>query len=168
MEPLFACEFTPTVKMAANRIRKLYPLRCVSFALIGLAIFLVMTRFALRYGFTGIWLLYFLFGVFYLIWALFMPEINGFISIKRFRKDTSGMGSYKVAFGDSIEITQGNIRACWAYSEINQVRHLKYSYELMKNKRMGIMVDPNGFTKGTFSEFKQFLREKRPDLKIPE
>ena len=26
----------------------------------------------------------------------------------------------------------------------------------------------DGFTKGTFSEFKQFLRTKRPDLKIPE
>jgi hypothetical protein len=27
-------------------------------------------------------------------------------------------------------------------------------------------IDPNCFTKGTYEEFKQFLREKCPDLKI--
>lgn len=168
MESLFECEFTVSVKMAANRIRRLYPARCIVFPIIGISIFLLMTHFALKYGFTGIWLLYFLFGVFYLIFALLMPEINGLIAVRRFNKDTSGMGGYKVSFGDSIEINQGNIRVYWAYSEISQVRHLKYSYELMKNKRMGIMLDPDGFTKGTFKEFKQFLRGKRPDLKIPE
>ena len=35
-------------------------------------------------------------------------------------------------------------------------------------KNMMLFVAYDGFTKGTFSEFKQFLREKRPDLKIPE
>ena len=35
-------------------------------------------------------------------------------------------------------------------------------------KNMMLFVAIDSFTKGTFSEFKQFLREKRPDLKIPE
>ena len=36
------------------------------------------------------------------------------------------------------------------------------------HKNMMLFIAVDGFTKGTFSEFKQFLREKRPDLKIPE
>lgn len=36
------------------------------------------------------------------------------------------------------------------------------------NKKGTILVVRDGFTKGDFASFKTFLREKRPDLKIPE
>ena len=48
------------------------------------------------------------------------------------------------------------------------VRPERYSYELIKSKNERIVVEPGSFTKGTFAEFKQFLRQKRPDLLIPE
>ena len=54
------------------------------------------------------------------------------------------------------------------YRKIVRVLRLKHSYVLMIGKRNGVMLDPKGFTKGAFEEFKHFLREKRPDLTIPE
>jgi hypothetical protein len=54
------------------------------------------------------------------------------------------------------------------YRKIVRVVRLKHSYLLMTSRRTGVLLDPNGFTKGTFEEFKQFLRQKRPDLTIPE
>ena len=136
--------------------------------LLGILFFMYMTYMAMRFAFRGVWLLFFIAGVIYLLWGIFMPEINGYFSVRRFNKETSGAATYKVSFGESIEITQDTIRVIWQYSDLNEVRNLNGSYELMRNKRMSVMLDPNGFTKGTFSEFKQFLREKRPDLKIPE
>ena len=54
------------------------------------------------------------------------------------------------------------------YRKIRRVVHLRHSYVLMIGRRNGVILDPNTFTKGTFAEFKQFFREKRPDLTIPE
>ena len=54
------------------------------------------------------------------------------------------------------------------YRKILRVLRLKHSYMLMMGKRNGVMLDPNGFTKGTFEEFKQFLRDTYPNLQIPE
>ena len=54
------------------------------------------------------------------------------------------------------------------YETIVRVVRLKHSYVLMNSRRTGIMLDTSSFTKGTFEEFKQFIRTKRPDLKIPE
>ena len=54
------------------------------------------------------------------------------------------------------------------YRKICKVVRLKHSYVLMIGKRNGVMLDPNGFTKGNFEDFKRFLQEKRPDLTVPE
>lgn len=54
------------------------------------------------------------------------------------------------------------------YSAITAVKRLKYTYELKLDKTRAVYIVPEGFTKGTFESFNQFLREKRPDLKIPE
>ena len=168
MEPQFECEFPLTVKMVAARVRKYSPGMCMLMLVLGIGFFVYAVPAAIWYRFEGTWSVFFLIAVAYLIYGLFMPEINAYISIKRYKKDTDGEGVYRVAFGDMIEVSQGNIRAYWEYSEINKVEHLRYTYELVKSKRLIILLDPNGFTKGTFEEFKQFLREKRPDLKIPE
>ena len=167
MEPVFVCEFRPTVPMIAARIRKYSPVRWVIFMLIGIAMFCFMLPAVIFYGFDLFWTVMFLFSVVYMFYGIFLPEVNAWISIRRFNKDTAGSGMYRISFGDTIEVQQGDIRVTWNYSEINQVYSLKRSFELMKNKRMGLIVEPNGFTKGTFSDFKHFLREKRPDLHIP-
>lgn len=63
---------------------------------------------------------------------------------------------------------EGTIHITAEYCKIVRVVRLKHSYVLMMGKRNGLILDSNAFTKGTFEEFKQFIREKRPDLNIPE
>ena len=168
MESQFECELRPTVKMVASRIRKYSPARWIVMLVIGAAFAFYVLPAAILYRFNGIWALYGLMGILYPIYGVFMPEITAWFAIRRFRKETNGEGTERIAFGDQIQVIQGKARFIWDYSEINQVIHLRHSYDLMKNKRVGVTLDPNGFTKGTFAEFKQFLREKRPDLNIPE
>lgn len=69
---------------------------------------------------------------------------------------------------DRIDVDEGWVHFTLEYRKFRRVVHLKHSYVLMIGRRSGLMIDPDGFTKGTFAEFKQFLREKRPDLNIPE
>ncbi len=169
MKYRFECDFTPTVRKSANRIRKLSPGRTILMLILGIGFFGYIMPAAVAttilYGFQPQWLFYALFSIAYLVYGVFMPEVSGYIWVRRFRKDCN---SYHISFGENIEIRQGNIRVCWEYTEINQVIRLKYHYELLKDKRMGIMLDPDSLTGGTFEEFKQFLREKRPDLIIPD
>ena len=168
MEPSFVCEFAPTVKMIAARARRFSPGRCAVMAIVGIGFAAFVIPGCLWYRLEGVWALYFLLALVWPLYGIFWPEIAGWFSLRRFRKDTDGEGVYRVAFGDVIEVRQGQIRVTWEYSEITRVERLKYSYELIKNKRLTIMVVPACFTKGTFEEFKQFLREKRPDLYIPD
>ena len=98
-----------------------------------------------------------------------MPQFYAWSSIQNTKKQNDGVQPQtSIIFGDTIELHEGMVHITVEYRKILRVLHLKHSYMLMIGKRNGIMLDPNGFTKGTFSEFKQFLREKRPDLKIPE
>ena len=169
MEYRFECNFTPTVRKSANRIRKLSPGRTILMLILGIGFFAYIMPAAvittILYGVQPEWVFFSLFSIAYLVYGIFMPEISGYFWVRRFKKDTD---SYHISFGDCIEVRQGNIRVCWEYTEINQAVRLKYHYELLKDKRMGIMLDPDSLTGGTFSEFKQFLREKRPDLNIPD
>ncbi len=168
MEPLFECAFTPTIRMTANRIRHYSLVQYIVLLVIGIWCCQTALPAAIWYRFDGVWALYALFAVAYLIYGFFMPEIHAYFSVRSFRKDTNGEGVYRIAFGDAIEVRQGNMRIILDYSEITSVSHLRFSYELKRNKKAAVVVDPEGFTKGTFEEFKQFLREKRPDLIIPE
>ena len=169
MEYQFECDFTPTVRKSANRIRKFSPGRTILILILGIGFFAYIMRAAvvttLLYGVQPTWLMFALFSILYLLYGIFMPEISAYFWVRRFRK---ACNSYHISFGDNIEVRQDNVRIYWEYSEINQVVRLKYHYELLKDKRMGIMLDPGTLTGGTFEEFKQFLREKRPDLNIPE
>ena len=169
MESVFECDFMPTVRKGANRIRKLSSGRTILMLVVGIAFFAYIMRSAVMitilYGIQPEWVLFALFAIVYLLYGIFMPEISGYFWVRRFKKD---IGSYHISFGDNIEICQGNIRVYWEYTEIKQIVELKYHCELLKDKRMGIMLDPDTLTGGTYEEFKQFLREKRPDLNIPE
>jgi len=169
VEPLFECDFTPTVRKGANRIRKLSPGATVVILLLGIGVFAYVMRSAvlitILYGVQPFWILMALVSIIYLLYCIFMPEIRSFFWVRRYKRDA---GSYHISFGENIEIRQGNIRVYWEYTEINRVVRMKYYYELLKDKRMGIMLDPDRLTGGTFEEFKQFLREKRPDLNIPD
>ena len=167
MESVFECEFTPTVRKSANRIRKFSPGRTILILFLGIGIFAyIMPTAVITTILCGIqleWMLFALFSILYLFYGIFMPEISGYFGVRRFKKH---FGSYHITFGDNIEVRQGNIRVYWEYTEINRGERLKYHYELQKDKRMGIMLDPDTLTGGTFEEFKQFLREKCPNAKF--
>ena len=69
-------------------------------------------------------------------------------------------------FGDLILSNMGDQEG-YDYSRIRKVVSLKHSYVIYIDKRISIPVTRDGFTKGDFESFKAFLKEKRPDLKIP-
>ena len=99
----------------------------------------------------------------------FMPHWFAWLSRRQSKKQNDGVLPETVlAFGDTSEMYEGMVHITVEYRKIVAVRRLKYSYVLMIGKKNGVMLDPNGFTKGTFAEFKQFLREKCPEVTIPE
>ena len=99
----------------------------------------------------------------------FLPQFYAWSAIRNSKKQNDDvLPETLITFGETIELHEGMVHITVEYRKIQRVIHLKHSYMLMIGKRNGVMVAPNGFTKGTFEEFKQFLREKRPDLNIPE
>ena len=71
-------------------------------------------------------------------------------------------------FGDTIQVICDDKTMELTYKQITMVEVFADHVVLGIQKNMMLFVAIDGFTKGTFTEFKQFLREKRPDLKIPE
>lgn len=71
-------------------------------------------------------------------------------------------------FGDTIQVICDDKTMELPYRKITMVDIYADHMVLGIQKNMMLFVAIDGFTKGTFSEFKQFLRTKRPDLKIPE
>ena len=101
--------------------------------------------------------------------AYFFPNLAAWTSIRNAKKQNDGVQpEVVVTFGENIELREGMVHITMEYRKILRVVRLKHSYILMTGKRSGVILDPNGFTKGTFEEFKLFLQEKRPDLAIPE
>ena len=101
--------------------------------------------------------------------VVFMPDWAVWNVLRRIRSQNGGVEPETViTVGDRVEVARGISHATIDFEKIVRVRRLKHSYLLMITKRDGIMVRPDSFTKGTFAEFKNFLREKRPDLNIPE
>ena len=85
-------------------------------------------------------------------------------------RDFTGCESAEMTyqFGDAIRVIYNGKTMELPYRKITLVDIFADHMVLGIQKNMMLFVAVDGFTKGTFSEFKQFLREKRPDLKIPE
>ena len=99
----------------------------------------------------------------------FLPDYYSWLTLRNTKKQNDGeLPETKIVFGDTIEMFEGMVHLTIEYRKIEKVVRLRNSYVLMNGKRTGILIDPDGFTMGTFEEFKQFLRTKRPDLKVPE
>ena len=98
-----------------------------------------------------------------------LPHLYTWATLRGTKKQNDGQQpEVVITFGETIELHEGMVHITLEYRKLVRVLRLKHSYMLMIGKRRGLMLDPNAFTKGTFEEFKQFLREKRPDLTIPE
>ena len=105
------------------------------------------------------------------VYALMLsfPHIMAWSNLRRAKRHNDGtLPKIRITFGNLLEVFEGTIHITAEYCKIVRVVRLKHSYVLMIGKRNGLILDPNAFTKGTFEEFKQFIREKRPDLNIPE
>ena len=99
----------------------------------------------------------------------FLPDYYAWATLRNVKKQNDGvLPETVVTFADTIEMREGMVHLTIEFRKIEKIVRLKNSYVLMNGKRTGIILDPDGFTKGTFEDFKQFLREKRPDLEIPE
>lgn len=101
-----------------------------------------------------------------LLWRL--PGSTAKAILSEVIKQNGGKNPECVAlFGDVILSNMGDQEG-YGYERIRKVASLKHSYVIYIDKRISIPVTRDGFTKGDFASFKAFLREKRPDLKIPE
>ncbi len=168
MEPIFECEFVPTVPMLANRIRRIRPINVILMLVLGFVCALVTIPRAVEYRFDGLWLPLFLFGCAYFMFSIFWPEINAWRTVRQYQKNYMVSGPYRYTFGDHIVCYQKKMQVSVDYSAITKVVPTQYAYELFMYSNWVIVVEPDRFTKGTFDEFVQFLRAKRPDLQIPE
>lgn len=104
-----------------------------------------------------------------LVITFFLPNILVSLGWRSLKKKNGGvLPGYTITIGESIIVKSGEQEIVYEFQDLTEVVHLKYSYKLRFTDRRTTLIDVNCFTKGTFSEFKQFLRTKRPDLKIPE
>ena len=98
---------------------------------------------------------------------LFMPSWYAWLTLRNVRKQYDGIQPETVVtFGDTIKIHEGIASYTIEYHKLIRTIRLKHGYLIMIGKRNGFLLDPNGFTKGTFEDLKKFLAEKRPDLSI--
>ena len=101
--------------------------------------------------------------------VFFLPNMLTWARGKTIKKQNGGkLLELVITVADTIECREGPWNMHFEYADLTGVLHLKHSYKLRFAGRKSLLLDPDGFTKGTFSEFKQFLQEKRPDLNIPE
>ncbi len=110
-------------------------------------------------------------GVIILVFIMllsYLPEFYAFYAMRKTKKRNGGeIPETIVTFGDRMEIQEGEDFMEVEYGQIKKVKRLKQSYVLMLGWRTGILVDYYGFAEGSYLELVEFLREKRPDLKIP-
>ncbi len=166
MEPKFEVQVTLNHKMLSefNRyaLGKVWKL-CVGGMALLAAMYLLVSITDASYLATAA------FAAVCVIPVYFLPELTAWDTLRQRRKKNGGqLPLSQVLIGDAIEDMSDGINVTCDFDRIEKVVHLKHSYALMIDKRSGILLTPNGFTKGSFAQLKQFLREKRPDLVIPE
>ena len=169
MESQFEIRSTPNYKMIEENARKygigprIPTVIVVSVCFVALAIF---------NSFMGIWekmwrMMAIVAGVEVIVF--FLPNILTFLGLRALRKKNGGeLPEAVVTVSDQIVYQSGSEKTVYDFADLTNAVRLKYCYKLRFTERRSLLIDPNSFTKGTFEEFKQFLREKRPDLVIPE
>lgn len=170
MEPQFEIRYTTNQKILREFYRKIgtgprYPTVIAELAFFAGLIFYsasqgILAEVADTFTLCGL--------VFLLLF--FLPWYISWNALRTSKRNNDGViPETRIAVKDDrIDVDEGCVHFTLEYRKFRRVVHLKHSYVLMIGRRNGLMIDPDGFTKGTFAEFKQFLREKRPDLNIPE
>ena len=100
--------------------------------------------------------------------VFFLPEWTVWNVMRQVKEQSGGVEpEMVVTVGDTIEASAGITCSTIEFHRIIKVRRLKHSYVLMITRRSGILLRPDCFTKGSFEEFKQYLRQQCPNLFIP-
>ena len=71
-----------------------------------------------------------------------------------------------VLFGDVIRSTASRGTNEIPYDKVTKIYHTKYGMSLLDVRNRFVLLDKDGFTKGTFEEFAPFIQEKCPQAKI--
>ena len=169
MEPRFVIHFSMTNRMVFEFGKKIGVLPPKQRAILALwsILFSLIAIVLLCLG-EDKWLLLTIAIALIGIAVIYLPDRYVWRSLEKERCPDDIVYKVTVTIGDKIEWHGEKEEFAIDYEHISRVVHLKYSYALMLSKQIGIYFDPSGFTKGTFEEFKEFLRNKRPDLRIPE
>lgn len=174
MEPQFECIFRPTVPMQAERLFRIKEKAYIGSLVVSIVYFLFVCYFLYSaYYVVGVpvgagAVALALFAVAMLLYGCFSHYYAAWRQIRRFQKNPAAQGVFHFVFGDEITCYMGDAKSTWKYSAILETYRYQRSYELHMNTAAHLIILPEGFTKGTFPEFLQFLREKRPDLIVQE
>ena len=168
MEPLFENRYLSSHKVTAEFIRKYRNVRWQVAAVFWFAVIL-LTVYLWSVDDYRKMITVLCISVACAILVVVMPDWTVARSQKQIAKRNGGVRPETVVTcSEIIELHEGMVHLTIEYHQIQKVVHLKHSYVLMLGKTNGVIIYPDCFTKGTFEEFKQFLREKRPDLTVPE
>ena len=108
----------------------------------------------------------------YLVMILiqFLPRLYAWSMIRNTKKQNDGiLPETRVVFSEeNIQMFEGMVHLTIEYRKIRKAVRLKNGYALFNGKRTAVLLKPDGFAEGSFEDFKVFLREKCPGIKIAE
>ena len=169
MDTQYEIRFTPTHKMLAENVRKYGAGPRIPTVIVCSALFAAVILYLCVAGFWKDLRGFVITLLIVEIVVFFLPHIMAGLRCGTAKKLNNGkVFEAIITVSENIEYTEGPWNARYEFVELTGAVRLKYSYKLRFTERRSLLIDPNSFTKGTFEEFKQFLREKRPDLVIPE
>ena len=96
-------------------------------------------------------------------WCL--PRIMVRKSIKNHRLYHSGpCSTTRYSFGEQITIQTKNTRSVSEYQEISKIIDTDFGCAIVMAKTVAFLISAQGFTQGSYNEFRQFLSAKCPHL----
>lgn len=115
-----------------------------------------------------VWLM----AVMYLVLILvqFFPSLFAWSSLRNAKKQNDGViPETRVVFTDeNIQMFEGMVHLTVEYRKLTKGIRLKHSYALMTGKRTAVLIQSDGFTKGSLAELRIFLGEKCPGIVFAE
>lgn len=173
-ELLFECRYIPTEELCREALRSTRRgweiAFMVIYALLVLRTVGMILVTALLFGYVepyAVVVLLLCLGA--VLYFSFRPRLMAKRQIRRIRDFFDGqLPEYQIRFTREhiINIAAGNEHQI-PYAKLNKVWNTKHILILGVDKVTSIAIPKNSFTKGSYEEFLQFLREQAPKLKLP-
>ena len=106
-------------------------------------------------------------NVFAIYFLYCSPSVETKKAISKFR-EFAGCESAELTyrFADTVQVSCGEKMMEFEYKQIMGFDFWEDYLVLTVPRKAMLFIEKDSFAQGTFEEFKQFLREKRPDVKI--